>query len=754
MGLNKKIGVVTLLLAVNLGALYANTETHIADTVTLRTIDVIDKKMGGFLISRMDDVGNGVINAAKKTEVVELRRLTVATANNSARQIFASVAGLNIWESDVLGLQLGIGGRGLSPDRSSNFTIRQNGYDIAADPLGYPESYYTPPMDLVDRIEVTRGGAALRYGTQFGGVVNFVTNEPAFGEPMQARAYLGGGSYGLAVGSVGVSGTTSSLRYSGYYQYRTSDGWRQNSAADQHTAYASLGVQVNSSVRLSVDVTHMNYLAQQPGGLSDRMFVDDFTQSIRPRNWFSVDWNVASVKFDVLLDTLTTLRSIFSGMLSSRTALGDLNRITMADLGGQRTMIDGHFANLCNETTVTRDVHLFGATSSITGGFRVFTGRTIQQQGNGSASSAADFSFLHPDSLEGSDYTFPNTDVAVFSEAALRLGGGFSLVPGIRVEHIRTQANGWYRILVNDLAGNHVVDSAVHESRRRDRTIALAGLGMSWKPSTILELYTNVVQNYRAITFTDLRVVNPNLVVDPNIQDERGYTLDLGVRGTIPDLIAFDASVFYLRYSNKIGEILRTDLPPLYLPYRYRTNISDAYTAGVEAVADLNITGLVGLDDKTHDAPEVHCFVNGSVMDGRYVSSEYAAIEGRRVEFVPTYTVRTGLHISLQQWSLMLVQSMVGNQYSDATNSQFTASAVTGLIPSYSVLDVTMGYKNSWCTIRASVNNVLDAHYFTRRAVSYPGPGIIPSDPWTIVLSCALQWSANSNRTNNTYQAR
>ncbi len=134
--------------------------TDRVDTVTLRTVSVSDDRMGRFLISAMDDVGNGLIMAAKKTELVRMQEIDANTSTNNARQVFATVVGLNVWESDALGLQLGIGGRGLSPDRTSNFTTRQNGYDIAADPLGYPESYYTPPMDAVERIEIVRGGGS------------------------------------------------------------------------------------------------------------------------------------------------------------------------------------------------------------------------------------------------------------------------------------------------------------------------------------------------------------------------------------------------------------------------------------------------------------------------------------------------------------------------------------------------------------------------------------------------------------------
>ena len=98
-------------------------------------------------------------------------------ASNNSRQIYAQISGLNIYQNDDAGLQLNIGGRGLDPNRTSNFNTRQNGYDISADVLGYPESYYSPPAEAVKEIQIVKD-ASLQYGTQFGGLVNFKLIEP------------------------------------------------------------------------------------------------------------------------------------------------------------------------------------------------------------------------------------------------------------------------------------------------------------------------------------------------------------------------------------------------------------------------------------------------------------------------------------------------------------------------------------------------------------------------------------------------
>ncbi len=703
------------------------------DTVRLRPVDVQGARNVGSLISTVDDVQNGVIYAAKKTELVPISQMTVNASTNNARQVFSTVAGLNIWESDGAGIQLGIGGRGLSPDRTSNFTTRQNGYDISADPLGYPESYYTPPIEALERIEIVRGGGALRYGTQFGGMVNFLFRRPTTDAAVQARARVTGGSYGFASTFLDVNGTVDNVQYDVFYQFKRGDGWRPNSEFDMHTAYASTLVEVTDKLRISADYTYMSYLAHQPGGLTDKMFEDDPSQSVRARNWFTVNWNLASLRLDLVLSEFTTIRSLFFGNLSSRSALGNLDRINMADLGGPRTLIAGDFHNLGNETTITHDLELFGHTSTIVGGIRLFSGNTTQQQGLGSDSTDADFTFTNPDQLEGSDYTFPNSNAAIFAEGLIDLGAGFSVVPGIRMEHITTRADGWYRIFLRDLAGNVIVDSMVQEERSRSRNIVLGGVGLSYKGIDGIELYGNASQNFRSITFSDLRITNPNLIVDPNITDERGYTLDLGARGRIGEVISFDASLFYLRYNDRIGEILRADQPPLYQPYRYRTNVADAYTTGVEAVVEVDVVGVVA-GSATRDWG-VRLLVNGSLIDGQYLAPDEPTIDGNDVEFVPPYTLRTTLNIWWNDVSLSLMSAWVGQQFTDASNAEYTASAVSGIVPAYNVWDVSASWTFNWLRIEASCNNIFGASYFTRRAVSYPGPGIIPAEPRSVFLT-------------------
>jgi Fe(3+) dicitrate transport protein len=72
------------------------------------------------------------------------------------------------------------------------------------------------------------------------------------------------------------------------------------------------------------------------------------------------------------------------------------------------------------------------------------------------------------------------------------------------------------------------------------QNFVLLGIGLSYKPQNQIELYGNVSQNYRSVTFNDIRTVSPSSVIDPTISDEKGYTSDIGVRGQLGK-VTFDA---------------------------------------------------------------------------------------------------------------------------------------------------------------------------------------------------------------------
>lgn len=700
----------------------------------LNEVVIEAEKDNSFGIGKLNNVEGTSIYAGKKSEVIYLNDINANLATNNSRQVFAKVAGINIFENDGAGIQLGIGGRGLNPNRVSNFNTRQNGYDISADALGYPESYYTPPTEALDRIEVIRGAASLQYGTQFGGFINFKFKAPPTDKKIQLTSRQTYGSFGLINSFNSVGGTIKKISYYTFYQYKQGNSWRPNSGFKMHTAHASLNYQINSRLKITGDYTYMTYLAQQPGGLTDKQFDKDPSQSIRNRNWFKVNWNLASLTFDWKLSPSARMSWMNFGLIADRITVGYLGQINRADPLTERDILGDEYRNFGSELRFLKRYQLLKNTSVFLVGARYYQGKTIRKQGLGDTTSKANFNYLNPNNLEHSDYTFPSKNLALFSENIFQLTKKISLTPGLRFEYISTSAKGYYKETNRDLAGNIILDLKREEERNSSRSFLLGGLGLLYKPISKLELYANFSQNYRSINFNDMRVVNPNFKVDPNLKDETGYTADAGVRLTLKDLLYVDFSVYYLRYNDRIGTVLKED-ESTYVLYRYRTNISDSRNIGAECFAELDIIKLF----KKNAKHKLSYFVNASYTDARYISSQQSGFNNKIVELVPTSILRSGLTYKYKSFSTTVQGSYTAEQFADASNSKFSSNAITGIIPAYTICDFSAQYTLKMFNLSAGVNNFLNEVYFTRRAEGYPGPGILPSDPINFYVTLQLK---------------
>jgi Fe(3+) dicitrate transport protein len=688
-------------------------------------------------LTRLRAVEGVVIYEGKKSEVVSLKDISANLATNNPRQVFARVAGLNIWESDGAGLQLGIGGRGLSPNRTSNFNTRQNGYDISADALGYPESYYTPPTEALSRIEVVRGAASLQYGTQFGGMLNFVMEQPPREQPFRLVSRQTAGAWGFLGSYNAVSGAVGKVGYYGFFQHKRGNGWRPNSEFRLNNGYIDVHWRPSDRLEIGLEITKMAYLAKQPGGLTDTQFEQNPRQSLRARNWFEVDWNLACLAVDYALTDRTRINNRTFGLHASRQSLGNLSPANNIDFGQKRDLISGTFNNIGNETRLLHRYTLGQYEHSVAVGARLYRGYTTARQGEANDGSGPDFVFLRPDAVEKSDFNFPNYNYAAFAENIFWLSPRFTLTPGVRWESIQTLANGYYQNRVFDFAGNLIAETREEERLDRRRSFVLFGLGASYKATKMLELYGNISQNYRAINFTDLRIDNLNGRVDPNIRDERGFTADLGLRTRRNTWWYADVTLFYLGYRDRIGQLLRADQPPLYNDYRLRTNIADARNVGIEAFGEANLWHLLVPADS---ARRLTVFINASTVDARYIRTDDLSIRNRQVELVPPFTVRTGLNYAQGRFRAGFNWAYTAQHFTDATNTRRTASAVNGIIPAYIVADLTAAWSWRWLTIEGSCNNLFNTPYFTRRADAYPGPGIIPADGrgWFVTVGVAI----------------
>ena len=121
-------------------------------------------------------------------------------------------------------------------------------------------------------------------------------------------------------------------------------------------------------------------------------------------------------------------------------------------------------------------------------------------------------------------------------------------------------------------------------------------------------------------------------------------------------------------------------------------------------------------------------FINASILDGRYSSKAQSFAAGNRLEYVSPFILRTGFDIEYKDFGMTYQYSYTHQHFSDATNAVETANAVVGVIPSYGIMDVSAHYTYKYMRVQVGLNNMTNEQYFTRRASSYPGPGILPGN--------------------------
>jgi Fe(3+) dicitrate transport protein len=326
----------------------------------------------------------------------------------------------------------------------------------------------------------------------------------------------------------------------------------------------------------------------------------------------------------------------------------------------------------------------------------------------------------YPDYPRQSESRFPNLNISLFGENIFYVTKNFSITPGFRFEYIKTERDEIIKDIVVDGAGNVINENLLEEQESNERSFILLGIGTSYKFNRTLEFYGNISQNYRSVTFSDISTANPAFEISPNITDEKGFTIDAGIRGNYDNFFSYDASVFGLFYNDRINIYTRGD------GKAERDNIGDARILGIESLIDFNIKKLF-----TNNSEYVfNYFINSSFITSEYTKSQKNGIVGNELEFVPNINIKTGIRFGYKNFLSSIQYSYLSSQFSDATNAKGgSLSGVTGEIPAYDILDFSASYKYKFIKLESGINNVLDNAYFTRRATGYPGPGIIPSSP-------------------------
>jgi len=735
--MSKKINFFTFVFLISAQSLLAQPSDTLKST-TLKEIQISDK-ISKNEIDRLPQIQGTIIYSGKKNEVIKVSALDADLSSNNPRQIFAKVPGVSIWENDGSGIQVGISTRGLSPNRSWEFNVRQNGYDISSEVFGYPEAYFSPPLEAVSAIEVVRGAASLQFGPQFGGLLNYVIKKGDPTKPIVFESQQTRGSYGLFNSYNAIGGTYKKVTYYAYFHHRNAEGWRENSRYSINTGYASVNFAASKKMNIGLQYTRMDYQSQQPGGLTDSLFAINPRQSFRSRNWFSTPWNVASLSFDYELNENTKLNVKIFGTIAQRNSVGFTSGIAVPDIFNTtlnsynpRQVDRDSYNNVGGEIRFLKTYNLLHQKSTLAAGIRIYTGTTTRKQ-IGIGTTGNDFD-LYINTLTngkewGRDLKFGTDNYALFAENIFKIGNQLSITPGVRYEVINSTVKGY----INSSSTGNIQENS------QKRTVLLFGLGAEFQTTSSTNIYANFSQSFRPVTYSELTPSATTDVIDPNLKDARGYNMDFGFRGKFKHFLSFDVGGFYLNYDNRIGTTMQNNLP-------FRTNIGTSVSKGVESYVEIDPMRLFTQNSRLG---YIRLFVSYAYVDAKYThwnnpaiaSDANRSIENKRVENAPQTIARYGLTYAIKEFSATFQLNQVSDVFTDAANTEKpNASSTIGQIPAYNVMDFSLTYvfRENY-NLKTGVNNLANETYATRRSGGYPGPGLMPANGRTFFVSIGVK---------------
>ncbi len=682
---------------------------------------------------QLPEIVGTTIYAGKKNALIVVENVQGNISNNIMRQVLAKVPGIHIWESDPSGIQIGIAARGLSPNRSWEFNVRQNGYDIAADPFGYPEAYYNPQLQAIQRIEIVRGQGALQYGPQFGGMVNYILKDGnEINKPIEFETQQTIGSNGLFNSYNALGGKRGKIHYYSFFDQRNGEGWRNNSQFYTKSGFGSITYNFTNKFLLRFEIMYSHTRSQQAGGLTDVQIKQDSKQSFRNRNWFDIKWMTPAIILKYEINEHSRWNTKIFGTIGDRNSVGFLQSITIKDsINAVANQFNNRIVNLDKyrnygiESRIISEYAIGKYKNTIAAGIRLYKG-TTHRLADGIGSTGTNYDIT----ISGTypkDISFASSNAAGFIENIFKFSEKLYIIPGIRYEWLEGSAAGRNGITTNGIEINL-------QNITRSRNFIIAGIGSEYHITRSTEFYANVSQAYRPIQFANLQAPPTTDLVDPELKDAKGYNLDIGYRGKVKNYIQFDISGFYLKYNNRVGTITSSNGS-----YRLITNIGSSISQGIESYIEFNPVRAFSNSQTT----DLILFSSYAYTNATYSSDHKDAnTRGKKVENAPTDIFRGGISYGYKKFLLTAQLSFVGASFSDANNTYVaSANGNTGRIPSYSITDLTGSYKFSKIVqLKAGINNLLDERYFTRRAGGYPGPGALPADGRNLFISIGAKF--------------
>ena len=568
----------------------------------------------------LPDVVGMNIYAGKKTSVMDFDSLPQINTDNY-RQAFAKTPGLltsELSNSSLLSLNYrGIG----DPHESQNLMVLKNGIPFVLDPLGYPTVYFAPPFESLDRLDFISGGAALLFGAQPSGALNYITHQPD-------RSRLFGGSTQHILGSDNLYSTFTTLQGGdekfGYilnYDHRSGDAFRSNNSdfqLDGIDLSAVYDIDENQRLTASFELYEADH--GEPGGRSVADYETDRNENLVDNDRVRLDRIFGSVGYE-----LGSERAKWQTRAWASDVVRYSKRQTEQGFGtvtGNQLDINQHtYYTLGLDSRVLLDYDLAGEPSTFTLGLTamnvrspIFTERT--NPGDLTSDRGANARF---------DAERESNIVALFAENLFRFNR-FTITPSVRLEYNEQSQDERLNV-------NKPVATLIDESR--SEFVPLGGLAATFEATDTTEIYGNLSTAYKPPTYSDAFPAGGADTYSNNLEAGHVTNIEIGYRGNPTEWSSFDASLFHIDYDNRFGRVGSNF-----------QNVGRSVNRGLSLAGEIDFYDLVNGESDF----DISWYTAYQYLDAEF---EGGPLKGKTPQYAPENMLRTGVIVQQKkEWKV------------------------------------------------------------------------------------------------------
>jgi Fe(3+) dicitrate transport protein len=629
------------------------------------------------------------------------------------------VSGLHVRDEEGFGLRPNIGVRGLNPTRSTKVLLLEDGIPLAFAPYGDNASYYHPPVDRFESIEVLKGSGQVLYGpATVGAVINYVT--PPVPAARSGSVSLLGGSRdyfngharaGFPLGRVGL--LFDFLRKQGR-------GSRENvrSGLDDFNfkAVATLSPRQAWTFRA-------NYFGEDSqvtySGLTEAEYRESPRQNpFRNDHFYGDRWGLSATQHYLFSPQFTLRTNLYASLFDRRwwrqsSNSGQRpNRAADPACGGMENLNttcgnEGRLRKYYTwgvEPRAQANFHLFGWKHEADFGARLHSERQERRQENGASPVARTGVLVENNERRNTAWSGFLQDRWVF--------GRLVLTPGLRLEHIRYQRT------------NRLARGGAGITGGTELTQWIPGLGFSFNPADRLTIFGGVHRGFSPPRTED--IINNATGGTVDLDPELSWNYELGVRSSPARGLRLEATFFRMDYENQV------------VPASVAGGLGAAFTNGGETLhqgfefaARADSAPLAGTRHNFY-ARVAYTWIPVAEFRGLRFSNvpgfSSVSVSGNRLPYAPENLLNFTAGYSHPRGIDLLFEGVrVGAQFADDLNSVAPSpDGQRGLLPASTVWNLTLNYslESIHAVFFISGKNIFDTTYIADRS-----RGILPGTP-------------------------